>query len=49
MEKVVVYMLEELLKAGVDLLEFKVAPMDISKGNQLSKAFTANNPNQSIP
>ncbi len=45
----VTIMLEELREAGVDLPPFDVIPVDLSKREQFSDAFTAVNPNQKIP
>jgi GST-like protein len=42
-------MIEELIEAGIDMSHVKVRHINLAKGEQFSKAFSARNPNQKIP
>ena len=42
-------MLEELIEAGVDVGEFDVRVIDLTKGEQFEADFVERNPNQKIP
>ena len=42
-------MIEELIEAGIDMSHVKVRHINLAKGEQFSKEFSARNPNQKIP
>ncbi len=42
-------MIEELIEAGIDMSHVKVRHINLAKGGQFSKEFSARNPNQKIP
>ena len=42
-------MIEELIDAGIDMSHVIVRHMNLAKGEQFSKEFSARNPNQKIP
>ena len=42
-------MIEELIEAGIDMSNVKVRSINLVKGEQFSKEFSARNPNQKIP
>ena len=45
----VTIMVEELREAGFELAELRVTPVDITRGEQFTKAYTSINANQKIP
>ncbi|MEM7217772.1 MAG: glutathione S-transferase N-terminal domain-containing protein [Pseudomonadota bacterium] len=45
----VTIMLEELIEAGIDIGEFDVRVINLSKGEQFAPDFVERNPNQKIP